>query len=497
LTHNKSLDRPRWSSAEARFGLTTKVLLKRHQKIALFVGPAVAAFVALVPTPEGLAPEGQRGLAILALCVIWWLLTPVALPVTSLLGMALLPLLGVLAPNEAFAFFGNQAVFFVVGVFLIAAAMLRSGLSARLALWAMRFLARSENALCAAVLGLSALMCLVVVSHAVAALMLPIVLGLVRALDLRPRSATARRLILSLAWGSIIGSNLTLFASARASLALQVYGTQGESSSLHAAPIGVLQFTAATAGIVLILLVMTYGLLRWLYPPEGIDMEPAVARLDEKVGELGGFSSKEWKTLLVIAAMVPSLVLLAPEYGLGTVAIAFSAALFGLGVLEWESAERYVNWGIVLLYGGAIAIGAGLAESGAMEWVGDYILPAEGSSPLFALILITAMGALFTAFVANAAVIALMLPAVLIACPGLGLNAQAVTVIMAVSTGLSFALPVSTPAMALAYGTGYVPTRQGVAYGSLLGLLAIPVVVLVAVVVWPWIGLSPFLSEGL
>ena len=286
-------------------------------KIALFVGPAVAAFVALVPTPEGLAPQGQRGLAILALCVIWWLLTPVALPVTSLLGMALLPLLGVLAPNESICLFWESGGLLCSGCVLVAAAMLRSGLSARLALWAMRFLARSENALCAAVLGLSALMCLVVVSHAVAALMLPIVLGLVRALDLRPRSATARRLILSLAWGSIIGSNLTLFASARASLALQVYGTQGENSSLHAAPIGVLQFTAATAGIVLLLLVMTYGLLRWLYPPEGIDMEPAVARLDEKVGELGGFSSKEWKTLLVIAAMVPSLVLLAPSMAWG------------------------------------------------------------------------------------------------------------------------------------------------------------------------------------
>ena len=90
-----------------------------------------------MPSPDGLTSQGQHGLAILALCMVWWLLTPVALPVTSLLGMALLPLMGVLTPNEAFAFFGNQAVFFVVGVFLIAAAMLRSGLSSRMALWAM------------------------------------------------------------------------------------------------------------------------------------------------------------------------------------------------------------------------------------------------------------------------------------------------------------------------------------------------------------------------
>ena len=352
-----------------------------------------------MPSPEGLTTQGQHGLAILALCVVWWLLTPVALPVTSLLGMALLPLMGVLTPNEAFAFFGNQAVFFVVGVFLIAAAMLRSGLSSRMALWAMRGLARSENTLCAAVLALSALLCFVVVSHAVAALMLPIVLGLVRALDLRPRSRTARRLILSLAWGSIIGSNLTLFASARAALALQVYDAQIGEGLVHTQSIGVLEFTAATSGIVLLLLFLTYAMLRLWLPPEGIDMKPALERLNEQVGELGSLSLQELKTILVVVALVPSLILFGGDYGLGTVALVFSAALFGLGVLKWETAERYVNWGIVLLYGGAIAIGAGLAESGAMEWVGGHLLPGPGTPVVVSLSLIVIMGVFFTTFV--------------------------------------------------------------------------------------------------
>ena len=450
-----------------------------------------------MPSPDGLTPQGQHGLAILALCMVWWLLTPVALPVTSLLGMALLPLMGVLTPNEAFAFFGNQAVFFVVGVFLIAAAMLRSGLSSRMALWAMRGLARSENTLCAAVLALSALLCFVVVSHAVAALMLPIVLGLVRALDLRPRSRTARRLILSLAWGSIIGSNLTLFASARAALALQVYDAQLGEGLVHNQSIGVLEFTAATSGIVLLLLILTYGMLRFWLPPEGIDMQPALQRLNEQVGELGSLSLQELKTIVVVIALVPALILFGGDYGLGTVALVFSAALFGLGVLKWETAERYVNWGIVLLYGGAIAIGAGLAESGAMEWVGSHLLPGPGTSAVISLSLIVAMGVFFTTFVANAAVIALLLPVILIACPDLGLDLKSVTVLMAVSTGLSFALPVSTPAMALAYGTGYIGTREGVGFGTVMSLIAIPVVVMVACLLWPLLGLSPFAVQGI
>ncbi len=478
-------------------GLCLGILLKRHRQVALILGPALATAIALMPNPEGLSMQGQRGLAVLALCVVWWLLTPVALPVTSLFGMALLPLLGVLAQNEAFSLFGNQAVFFVIGVFLIAAAMLRSGLSSRLALWAMRGLSRSENTLCAAVLVLSAMLCLVVVSHAVAALMLPIVLGLVRALDLRPRSRTARRLILSLAWGSIIGSNLTLFASARASLALQVYGAHRGEAPVHTASIGVLEFTVATAGIVLVLLVLTYWMLRFWFPPEGLDMKPALARLNDQVGELGKVSADEVKTALVLLTLIPALILLGGDYGLGTVAIAFSAALFGLGVLKWETAERYVNWGIVLLYGGAIAIGAGLAESGAMEWVGGHLLPGPGTPAVVSLTLIATMGVFFTTFVANAAVIALLLPVILIACPELGLDLKAVTVLMAVSTGLSFALPVSTPAMALAYGTGYIGTREGVGFGTVMSVLAIPVVVLIVVLVWPHLGLSPFAAQGI
>ena len=106
------------------------------------------------------------------------------------------------------------------------------------------------------------------------------------------------------------------------------------------------------------------------------------------------------------------------------------------------------------------------------------------------------VGGVPLAFKLAPAVIALMLPAVLIACPDLGLDPRAMTVIMAVATGISFALPVSTPAMAMAYGTGYIGTREGVGFGTVMSLLAIPVVVLGAVYLWPLIGLSPFIAAG-
>ena len=467
--------------------------MKSIRSLALVLGPLLGACVLAMPTPEGLTWESQGGLAILVLCVTWWLLTPVALPVTSLLGMALLPILGVLPLGETLALFGNQAVFFVIGVFVVAAAMLQSGLSLRLALWAMRSMAKSENTLAGAVLVLSALLCLFVVSHAVAALMLPIVIGLIRALDLGPSSRTARRLVLSMAWGTIIGSNLTLLASARASLALEVYGTHVAGLGETPQPIGFLEFTAATVGICFLLLGLAWVVLRVAMPPEGLEMGPAVARLNTRVQEIGAVTQSEWKTLGVLVVMVPAIVIWGPQHGLGNVALVFAFSLFALGVLQWERARSYVNWGIVLLYGGAIAIGGGLAQSGAMEWVAQGLLPPPGTHPFYSLGVVVVLGILCTAFVANAAVIALVLPALLIAAPALGLEPRAVTVLLSVSTGMAFSLPVSTPALAMAWGTGYVRNRDGFIYGSALSLLSIPVVVIVVVFLWPHLGLEPFL----
>jgi sodium-dependent dicarboxylate transporter 2/3/5 len=465
-------------------------------RVGLVLGPLLALLICLGPTPEGLTVPGQRGLAVLALCVVWWLSTPVALPVTALVGLALLPLLGVLEPSEAFSLFGNQAVFFVVGVFLLASAMLRSGLSRRAALWAMQRMARSEDSLAAAVLGLSCLLCGVVVSHAVAALMLPIVLGLVQAMDLGPRSRLARRLLLSMAWGTILGSNLTLFASARASLALSTYGAWASQSAPETAGIGFLEFSSATAMVVVLLLPIAFVWLRVAFPPQGRSLAPAVARLSEQAATLGPLSRPELKTLLVLAGMVISLIVWGPVYGLGTVALIGSAALFVLGVLSWTDAERSVNWGIILLYGGAIAIGAGLDQSGAMAWVVEGVLPEGGLPPMVMLAVIAAVAMVMTEFVSNAAVIALLLPAVLASAPVLGLDPRVVTIVMSVACGLAFSMPTSTPAMAMVFGTGYLRPRNVVATGAVLSLLALAVLMAVVAFGWPLLGLSPLGGAG-
>ncbi|MEL6343660.1 MAG: SLC13 family permease, partial [Myxococcota bacterium] len=283
-------------------------LWRMRRPLALVFGGLLCAAIALAPTPVGLTAAGQAALAVLALCVVWWLFTPVELPVTALVGLALLPTLGALAIPDTMALFGNQAVFFVIGVFLIASVMAQTGLSTRLALVVLRRFSSSEDALCLVVLLLSWALCAVVVSHAVAALMLPIVLGVIRALDLAPRSRTARRLLLSMAWGTVCGSNLGLLSSARASLALTFYDNFREKSEMSHAVISFTDYSLAAAPVSLCAVVFVAIALRLLFPPEGIALAPAIARLDAQVQEMGALSRREALTSIVVAAMVGTMI---------------------------------------------------------------------------------------------------------------------------------------------------------------------------------------------
>lgn len=455
--------------------------------VSAIAGPLLCAALVLAPCPEGLTSAGQSALAVLSLCVVWWLFTPVALPVTSLVGLALLPVLGALPAAEALAMFGNQAVFFVIGVFLVAVVMYRTGLSSRLTLVGLRRFSGSENALCYGVMLLSWAMCCVIVSHAVAAIMLPVVLELIRTLDLSPRSRTARRLLLSMAWGTVAGSNLTLLSSARATLALELYDNYRSASGMDPDPIGFVAYMAGSAPVSLASMLVGLAVLRIALPPEGINIAPALERLDQKVKDLGPLSGQEKLTGITVLAMVATMVVAGPNW-LGIVALVFSGALFLFQVLSWEDAEREVNWGVALMYGGAIAIGGALYRTGATAWLASTLLPDQ-VGPTGALLLVGLMSAAFTEVVSNAAVIAVVLPVALPLGAEAGLDGHTLAWTVPLSAGFAFVLPTSTPAMAMVFGTGYLRIRDTLP-GLVVTLLSLGALLMLSRYLWPLLGLA-------
>jgi sodium-dependent dicarboxylate transporter 2/3/5 len=457
--------------------------------LGLFLGLAIAASGLLLPVPEGLTVEGFRAILLLVGAIVLWVLQPIDLPVTALLGMAGLPLLGIVPAASAFQLFANQAVFFVMGVFLLAAVLMHTGLATRLALSLLSRFDRSPTQLSGAVLLMSAGFCAVMVSHVVAAILFPILLEICRALGLQHgRSAYARRLLLSMAWGTIVGSNLTFLSSVRVGLALGLLNEH--NYKLHTGEsISFLYWMLGASVVVLAMLAATDLVLRLFHKPEPIDMAPAVALLKRKVAEMGPMKRDEKVALLSVLAMVLGMIFIGKQVGFGTVAVSAACLNFLTGSLSFEKAEKYVSWGIVLLFGGAVAMATALEHTGAVEWVAEHVLPAGQVHPVVLIAVVAYVCVIMTEFASNSAVIAALLPVCMVMADGIGLPARAIVFATVIPAGLAFMLPTGTPAMAMIFSSGYLRTRDSAIPGGVLIHLGWLAVILAATFWWPIIGL--------
>jgi len=460
---------------------------ERKRILWIVLGLGIFAGLLALPTPLGLEPRAQRSIAVFSLCIFWWFTTPVDLPVTALVGLALVPILGILPAGTVFSFFGNQAIFFVIGVFLVAAVMMKTGLSTRLALLLLSRLAGSENRLALGVLLLSMGLCAVIVSHAVAAILLPIVLEIVHALKLDHRSRFAKRVLLSMAWGTVLGSNTTLLSSARASLALSLASA---TPAPGYEPIGFASFVQASLPLVALSVLPIYLVLRIGFPPSGISMAPAVELLRAKVSESGRVTRDEWMTAAVVAAMVASMVAFADRVGLGSLALAFSALLFFLRIIRWDDVEGYVAWGVILLYGGAIALGQVLQVTGAAQWIVSDVLPLDAVPPWVFLLVFSWAAMVLTELISNSGVVVLLMPIGLQVAAASGINPAVVVFLTVLPSGLGLTMPTGTPAMAMIFGSGFMRLPDTMARGPVLSHLLWLLLMGIAFFVWPHLGMQ-------
>lgn len=451
----------------------------------LILAVFVTVVILLLPLPEGLSREGRAALAVFAICFILWTTGALPLSVTSLLAIALLPLFGAIDAGRAFSLFGNRAVFFILGAFILAAAMMSSGLSARISLQFLRRFERSPKRLLSGVILSCAFMALWMPEHAVAALMFPVVLEIARALKLEPRvSNYGKAIFLSLAWGCVIGGVATLLGGARNPLAIAIL------SEKYGLRISFVQWIVAVFPIPAVLVVVVHLLIFKFFKPEITDVRPAREILARRVTELGPMSATERKVLVVMLLTIAAWVGLGHKIGLATISILGASALFVIQAITWADVEKYVNWGVILMYGGAIALAAALEITGAARWVVTYVLGSVELGP-FTLIAFTALVSIaLTEAMSNAAVVALVLPIAFELGDSVpGMSPIAMVFAVAVPAGLAFSLPIGTPPNAIAYSARYHRIRDSFKVGVILNLTALAIFLLVARFYWTRLGI--------
>lgn len=450
----------------------------------LSVALILALFILSQSPPQGMTGPGRNALAIFVLCLALWVTNLIPLAATSLLAIVLIPLLGIMEPGRAFSFFGNQAVFFLLGVFMLTAAMIRTGLSKRIALLFLERFDRSPRFLIFGILLTCTFFALWMPEHAVAAMMFPIVLEISSQLDLRPRkSEYGQALFLSLAWGAIIGGVGTFLGGARAPLAV---GLLREAYGLN---IGFLTWVKVAMPVVILMIPLAWLALFIFFRIDIADVKRASLFLRAELDRIGIMSAQEKKMGLLILCTIFCWVTLGNYIGLAEISVLAAVLLFVLKIVRWEEIEDYVNWGVVVMYGGAIAIGKALSETRAVEDLLINYLPF-GQLPVYAvLVLLAIISILLTEAISNTAAVAVLIPLGFGIANKFGISPILMVFAITIPAGLPFCLPMGSPPNAISFSAGYYSISQVARKGMFLNLAAILVLMLVIKFYWPLIGL--------
>jgi sodium-dependent dicarboxylate transporter 2/3/5 len=159
--------------------------------------------------------------------------------------------------------------------------------------------------------------------------------------------------------------------------------------------------------------------------------------------------------------------------------------VFALNIAKWLDVVDYVNWGVIIMYGGAIALGKALAETRAINWLAGEILGSATVTVFFLIVVLSALSKALTELISNAAAVVILVPFSFGFVSSLNISPEFLVLAVTIPAGLAFCLPVGTPPNAIAYGSGYFTIRRIIKPALALSVLSWGVFLLFVRFYWP------------
>lgn len=463
----------------------------RRKSATLFLAVAILVGIYVLPEPEplqragnviALTSEGKACLAILAFAVTLWVTETLPFAATSLLIVLLIPAFGLASFNSVVAAgFGSPVIVFFIGVLILTSGFSRSGLGTRLVyLLLMRVGTRVDRVL----LGLLAAGSFIswwVTDMAVAAMLLPLGVGLLRDAGLRPENGgnVGRAVMIATAFGALIGGIATPAGTAANIVAM------AQLRQLAGIEISFTGWMAYGVPAAMLLVPLTWRVLLWLFPPEFENFPISDEAVRDKLAALGLLSGIEWRTLIVFGTVI-AMWLASPVLGALTagrveppieaVALAGGLALFlpGISVLTWKEAEQDVEWGGIMLIVAGLSLGLVVFETGAARWLAWVLLGGIAGVPgvLQPFVIVLAVAGLHLMFSSNTVTASIIVPILVALARDLGLDVWTVVAPAAFASSLAFILVSEGPTTIIPYSSGYFSIKDMAKAGVVVTVLA-------------------------
>lgn len=440
-------------------------------------------------------------LAMVVFVIVCFVTEAIPLPGVAFCIGLILVFSGIVSRRDIAQLFWSDAVWFIMGSLMFAAAFVKTGVDKRICLSIFRYLAKPNILWISAVLIIViAPSAMIISDHALAAIFLPI--GIVLYTNSLTRLVPedrelAKMLMITIAMACNIGGFGAPSGGARNVIIITYL------EDMFGITIGYGQWMIYGLPFVLIMMPCLWLVLNWRFKPKTRDLGPAIATLKSDIERMGGWNRKQVIALVIFAIMFVGWMteqdlltrLLGVRLGIGVIALAGAVAYLLTGIVNWRDYQEKVDWGVVWLYAGAIIFGRILDQSGAAYWLARSVVEGMAAVGMHSGTSLLMAGATVTAFMtqlmadgpAAAAVGPITLKMAAVASPGTVL-VPFMGLATACASSMAYMLIIGTPPNAIVYASGYLDAKDFLRVGFICWMLGLALLMLLAVFYWSAIG---------
>ncbi|MBN3519262.1 DASS family sodium-coupled anion symporter [Algoriphagus lutimaris] len=472
------------------------------KSLGLYLGPLAFCLINFFAVFNDLNPAAQSMLALAAWMAIWWISEALPIAATAFLPLIFMPLLGILPIAEVSENYMHPTVLLYMGGFLLATGIEKWNLHRRIALNIINLLGTDLRRIVLGFILATGILSMWISNSATSLMMLPIGLAVVNQFKSQlgeSNTSIADRLgkniMLGIAYSASIGGLATLIGTPTNAIMAAVI------NDLYDYSIGFNEWMAFGLPLVAVLLMICwYYLVSSANPlPKSFSLPDGKNIIGTQLKALGKISYEEKSVMIVfgtvcLAWILRSFVLVKLLPGIDdTIIVLIGVVLLFIlpsssgedRILDWKTAER-IPWGVLILFGGGLALAAGFKETGLAEWIGQRFTLIEGISFFFLLFIIIASVNFLTEVTSNVATASMLLPILASVAFKLDLHPFGLMVGATLAASCAFMLPVATPPNAVVFGSGYLRMKDMVSAGFWLNVISIVLVTLMVYFVLPW-----------
>jgi sodium-dependent dicarboxylate transporter 2/3/5 len=473
-----------------------------NKKLGLIFGPLLFFIFTNLPT---LIPENENANGVIAVAlwmVIWWITEAVSISVTALLPLLLFPVLNIMSITDVGANYGSPIIFLFFGGFVLALALEKVNLHKRIALNIIKITGTTPNKVVLGFMIATASLSMWISNTASTVVMLPIAMSVIGLLINDEDGYTkddqnfALSVMLGIAFSANAGGIATVIGTPPNSVMI------GLLENEYNIEISFLKWMTLGLPFSILLLIIAYlVLVKWMYPNKQLQFKASKDVINAELKKLGPLSGKE-KMVLVIFGITVFLWIfrtvinkLFPGLGLSDTIISMLAAISlfsvpynirkGDFIIKWNDTQK-LAWGILILFGGGLALAKGMSVSGIVAIVSNAIATSE-ITILFTASLLILLMLFMTELMSNVALVAVLAPVVAGIAIGLEIPIVYLLIPVTIASSCAFMLPMATPPNAIVFASGYIKVHQMAKVGIILNLIAVLLLILVFQYVIPMI----------